>query len=48
MRRGLPAIRALELGIVNKCFDDFERQLVEDVVRGRIPEDLTGRDAFEH
>ena len=48
MRQGLPGARALELGIVNKCFDDFERQLVEDVVRGRIPEDLTGRDAFEH
>ncbi|MPN54208.1 hypothetical protein SDC9_201878 [bioreactor metagenome] len=39
--------RALELGIVNKCFDDFERQLVEDVVGGRIPEDLTGREVFE-
>ena len=47
MRQGLPAARALELGIVNKCFDDFERQLVQDVVRGRIPEDLTGHDAFE-
>lgn len=46
MRQGLPAARALELGIVNKCFDEFERQLVGDVVRGRVPEDLTGREAF--
>lgn len=47
MQQGLPAHRALELGIVNKCFDDFERQLVWDVVRARIPEMPMGRDAFE-
>ena len=46
MRQGLPAARALELGIVNKCFDEFERQLVEDVVKSRVPEDLSGREAF--
>ncbi|WP_312634607.1 MoxR family ATPase [Oscillibacter sp.] len=46
MRQGLPAVRALELGIVNKCFDEFERQLVEDVVKSRVPEDLSGREAF--
>ena len=46
MRQGLPAVRALELGIVNKCFDEFERQLVADVVQGRVPEDLSGGDVF--
>lgn len=46
MREGLPAVQALELGIVNKCFDAFERQLVQDVVLGRVPEDLPGRDIF--
>lgn len=46
MRQGLPAARALELGIVNKCFDAFERQLVEDVVNSRVPEELSGREAF--
>ncbi len=46
MRQGLPAGRALELGIVNKCFDEFERQLVEDVVKSRVPEDLSGHEAF--
>lgn len=46
MGQGLAAHRALELGIVNKCFDEFERQLVWDVVRGRIPDELAGRDVF--
>ncbi|GAP14262.1 protein containg AAA domain [Longilinea arvoryzae] len=40
MERGLEANRALQMGITNKSFDDFERQLVEDVIRLRIPEKL--------
>lgn len=47
MGEGLSAQRALELGLVNKCFDAFERQLVEDVVRARIPEDLAGARVFD-
>jgi nitric oxide reductase NorQ protein len=43
IRRGLPAIQALQLGMVNKCFDDYERQLVQDMLSVRIPGDL-GRD----
>ena len=31
---------ALEMGIVNKSFDDFERQLVSDVITARIPAEL--------
>lgn len=46
MRAGLPCGRALELGIINKSFDSFERQLVEDVVRTRLPEDLTAEALF--
>lgn len=38
MDRGLGAGKALRLGITNKSFDDFERQLVEDLIRARIPE----------
>ena len=38
MDRGLEAGKALRLGITNKSFDDFERQLVEDLIRARIPE----------
>ena len=38
MEKGLPAGAALEIGITNKSFDDFERDLVEDVIRLRIPQ----------
>ncbi len=40
MEKGLAPIEALRLGIVNKSFDQFEMQLVEDVIRARIPENL--------
>ena len=40
MRTGLEGNRALDLGLVNKSFDDFERQLVRDVIRTRLPEEL--------
>lgn len=35
--QGLALDRALEMGIVNKSFDDFERQLVADILAARIP-----------
>ncbi len=44
MERGLPVVQALQLGIVNKCFDDYERQLVSDMITVRFPGDL-GKDA---
>lgn len=40
MSRGLPAVQALQLGIVNKCFDEYERQLVQDMITVRFPGDL--------
>lgn len=40
MDKGLPASKALQMGISNKSFDEFERQLVEDVIHLRIPEKL--------
>ena len=46
MQAGLEGNRALELGIVNKSFDDFERQLVLDVIRTRLPETLAAEDVF--
>ena len=36
MERGLSVQAALELGIINKAFDPFERQLTADVVWARI------------
>lgn len=46
MHAGLEGNRALELGIVNKSFDDFERQLVLDVIRARLPETVSFADVF--
>lgn len=42
MRTGLDGNRALELGLVNKSFDGFERQLVTDMIRTRLPEQIAG------
>lgn len=47
MERGLTAGEALELGIVNKTFDEFERQLVGDVIATRIAGDLTAAELFD-
>ncbi len=46
MDKGLEANKALEMGITNKSFDDFERKLVEDVIRLRIPEKLERNEMF--
>lgn len=40
VREGLTLDEALELGIINKSFDDFERQLVSDVILSRVPSGL--------
>ena len=44
---GLSLGEALEMGILNKSFDDFERQLVSDIVGARIPGELRRGDLFE-
>jgi hypothetical protein len=46
MDKGLPAYQALQLGISNKSFDDFERQLVEDVIRLRVPDNIEREKIF--
>mgnify|MGYP000356355428 FL=1 len=35
------------MGIINKSFDDFERQLVSDVIAARIPAGLGEDELFE-
>ena len=47
MQTGLEGNRALELGLVNKSFDDFEKQLVTDVIRTRLPDTLNPEDVFD-
>ncbi|MPM08181.1 hypothetical protein SDC9_54493 [bioreactor metagenome] len=46
MKKGLNAFHALQMGITNKIFDGFERQIVEDIIRLRIPEDLESSEFF--
>lgn len=48
MDKGLEANKALEMGITNKSFDDFERKLVEDVIRLRIPRNLERSEIFTY
>ncbi len=40
MENGLGVNAALKLGIVNKCFDSYERQLVDDIITVRFPKNL--------
>lgn len=36
-RSGLSPIDAIQMGIINKSFDVFEKEIIEDVVSTRIP-----------
>ena len=47
IRNGLNTAQALEMGIINKSTDDFERQLVSDIVAARIAGQLTAADLFD-
>lgn len=44
---GLSPRKAVQMGIVNKTFDIFEKEIVEDVVSTRIPDDWTREDVYE-
>lgn len=46
MRGGLSPRTAIAMGITNKSFDLFEREMIEDLVMTRIPESWTGSDIF--
>ena len=47
VQNGLNLGQALELGIINKSFDDFERQLVADIIAAKVSGKLTAADVFE-
>ena len=47
MDKGLSPNKALQMGITNKSFDDFERTLVEDVIRLRIADNLGRNEIFK-
>lgn len=46
VRNGLPLRDALNIAIINKSFDEFERTLVEDIVSTRMDGSLTKKELF--
>ena len=46
MKMGLGVTKALEMGLINKCFDQYERQLVLDIISARFPKSLHGESIF--
>ncbi len=46
IRTGISPRRAVRMGVINKTFDVFEKNIVEDVVMTRIPEDWTREDVY--
>ena len=46
IQTGLKPISAVNMGITNKSFDIFEREIVEDIAMTRIPEEWTRDDIF--
>ncbi len=47
VEKGLKPALAVKMGVVNKCFDIFEKEIVQDVVMTRIPDSWTAGDVFE-
>ncbi len=47
MKSGLSPIRAIRMGVVNKSFDVFEKEIIEDVAATRIPSSWTKNDIWE-
>ena len=43
---GLSPLAAVRMGIVNKTFDVFEKEIIEDVVMTRIPENWTKDEVY--
>lgn len=43
---GLSPWQAVKMGVINKTFDIFEKEIVEDVVRTRIPAEWTREDVY--
>lgn len=46
IRRGLKPMLAVNMGVIGKTFDQFEKEIVYDVIRTRIREDWTTEDIF--
>lgn len=47
MRSGISPIQAIRMGIVNKSFDVFEKEIIEDAAATRIPSSWSRSDIWE-
>ena len=47
MELGLSVGQALSMGVVNKCFDEDERRMVQDVISLRISSKMTAASVFD-
>lgn len=48
VRRGLSPRKAIDMGIIDKTFDPYEREIVADVVRTRIRESWEAKNVFQY
>ena len=46
IKRGLSIKSALEMGIVNKTFDQYEKDIVRDVINSLIKDSVKPEDIF--
>ena len=46
IKKGLPVKLALEMGIVNKTFDQYEKDIVRDVINSLIKDSVKPEDIF--
>ncbi|MCI8376539.1 MAG: MoxR family ATPase [Lachnospiraceae bacterium] len=46
IREGISPRKAVTMGITNKSFDIFEKEIIGDIVMTRIPEEWTGEEVF--
>lgn len=46
MKAGLAPLSAIHMGVTNKSFDLFEREMIEDIVMTRIPSEWTAAEVF--
>ncbi|MEG0249264.1 MAG: MoxR family ATPase [Peptostreptococcus sp.] len=46
MKKGLPIKSALEMGIVNKTFDQYEKDIVTDVINSLVRDSVKSEDLF--
>lgn len=46
VERGLSPLLAVQMGITNKSFDIFEKEIIDDVVKTRIPKSWTKEQVY--